>query len=83
MLSIGLLGIKKQRKLVPTEWSITAIDDILGRAIHKEILNHSWINKFLVFGHKALANNIQILLFPSSWMFEAQETWFTSPNPTP
>ena len=83
MLSIGLLGIKKQRKLVPTEWSITAIDDILGRAIHKEILNHSWINKFLVFGHKALANNIQVLLFPSSWMFEAQEAWFASSNPTP
>ena len=83
MFSIGLLGAKKQRRLVPTEWSITAIDDILGKAIHKEILNYPWINKFMIFGHKALANNIQILLFPSSWMFEAQEAWLTSPNPTP
>jgi len=83
MLSIGLLGAKKQRRLVPTEWSITAIDDILGKAVHKEILNYPWINKFMIFGHKALANNVQILLFPSSWMFEAQEAWLVSPNPVP
>ena len=83
MFSIGLLGAKRQRRLVPTEWSITAIDDILGRALHKEILNYPWINEFMIFGHKALANNIQILLFPSSWMFEAQEAWLTSTNPAP
>jgi hypothetical protein len=83
MLSIGLLGVGKERRLVPTEWSITAIDDILGRKLHREILSYSWINQFMVFGHKALANNIQILLFPSSWMFEAQEAWLSSANPTP
>jgi len=83
MFSIGLLGAKRQRRLVPTEWSITAIDDILGRAIHREILNYPWINEFMIFGHKALANNVQILLFPSSWTFEAQESWLVSPNPVP
>ena len=83
MLSIGLLGVRKQRRLVPTEWSITAIDDILGKELHRKVLSYPWVNQFMVFGHKALANNIQILLFPSSWMFEAQEAWFTSPNPTP
>jgi hypothetical protein len=83
LFAIGLLGAKRQRRLVPTEWSITAIDDILGRALHKEILNYPWINEFMVFGHKALANNVQILLFPSSWMFEAQEVWLISPNSTP
>ena len=83
MFSIGLLGAKRQRRLVPTEWSITAVDDILGRAMHKEILNYPWISEFMIFGRKALANNIQILLFPSSWMFEAQEAWLISPDPTP
>jgi hypothetical protein len=83
MFSIGLLGVKEHRTLVPTEWSITAIDDILGKAIHREILDYPWINKFMIFGHQALANNVQILLFPSSWMFEAQEAWHTSPNPIP
>ena len=83
MLSIGLLGVKKQRRLVPTEWSITAMDDILGRALHKEILRYPWINDFMLFGYKALANNVQILFFPSSWLFEAQEAWLVSSNPTP
>jgi hypothetical protein len=83
MFSIGLLGKKKIKRLVPTEWSITAIDDILGKQIYKEILRYSWINNFLVFGHKALGNNVQILLFPSSWMFEAQEAWIINSHAVP
>jgi hypothetical protein len=83
VFSLGLLGEKRHRRLVPTEWSITAIDDILGRALHQKIIHYPWINDFLVFGQQALANNVQILLFPASWIFEAQEVWLTSPNPTP
>jgi len=83
MLSIGLLGTKRRRRLVPTEWSITAIDDVLARRIHREILDYPWIGKFMVFGYQALANNIQILLFPSSWMFEAQEAWLGSADTVP
>jgi hypothetical protein len=83
VFSLGLLGEKRHRKLVPTEWSITAIDDILGRALHQQIIQYPWINDYLIFGQHALANNVQILLFPSSWTFEAQEVWLTSPNPTP
>jgi len=83
MFSIGLLGTKRRRRLVPTEWSITAVDDALGRRIHKEILDYPWINQFMVFGHEALGNNVQILLFPSSWMFEAQEAWLISASSVP
>jgi len=83
MLSIGLLGTRRLKRLVPTEWSITAVDDILGKKIHKEILRYPWINEFMVFGHKALSNNVQVLLFPSSWMFEAQEAWLTSADSVP
>ena len=83
ILSIGLLGQKRRRRLVPTEWSITAVDDILGKAIYKEVLNYPWINEFMIFGHRAFGNNVQILLFPSSWFFEAQEAWLTSRNPIP
>jgi hypothetical protein len=82
VFSMGLLGDKKKRRLVPTEWGITAIDDILGRTIYKEVLNYQWINDFMIFGYEALANNVQILLFPSSWMFEAQEAWLSRLDPT-
>src|SRR3989344_6328392 len=30
MLSVGTFGLKKNRKLVPTRWSITATDDTIG-----------------------------------------------------
>jgi hypothetical protein len=83
MLSIGLLGTKRLKRLVPTEWSITAVDDILGKKIHREILGYPWINEFMVLGHKALGNNVQILFFPSSWMFEAQEAWLFSADTVP
>ncbi|MFW6110681.1 MAG: hypothetical protein ACOC6H_01440 [Thermoproteota archaeon] len=83
MFSVGLMGVEEQRKLVPTEWSITAVDDILGRSLCKRIEGYPWINEFRVVGHTALANNVQVLLFPSSWMFEAQEAWLISSNPTP
>jgi hypothetical protein len=80
MFSIGLMGLKRSRKIVPTEWSITAVDDILGKQIHKEITSYPWVKEFMVFGHQALGNNVQILMFPSSWVFEAQEVWLTSPH---
>ncbi|MFW6117525.1 MAG: hypothetical protein ACOC6G_02970 [Thermoproteota archaeon] len=83
MFSVGLLGVEEQRRLVPTEWSITAVDDILGKMICKQIKRYPRINQFRVLGYKALANNVQILLLPSSWMFEAQEAWLISQNPTP
>ncbi|MBS7614832.1 hypothetical protein KEJ18_03775 [Candidatus Bathyarchaeota archaeon] len=83
MLSIGLLGTIRYKRLVPTEWSITAIDDILGKKILNEILGYPWINEFMIFGHMAFSNNVQILLLPSSWMFEAQEAWLTSADSIP
>ena len=33
MLSIGILGVKNNRKLVPTRWSITAVDDIIAKRL--------------------------------------------------
>jgi hypothetical protein len=82
LLSAGLFGLKKNRRLVPTTWSITAVDDILGKRYWKQILNNNWIDNIQIFFHKALGNLVVILLYPSAWMFEAFEYWFmgTSDN---
>ena len=37
ILSVGNLGVKKDRRLVPTRWSITAVDDILGKNLITQI----------------------------------------------
>jgi hypothetical protein len=36
-LSIGVLGLKKDKKLVPTRWAITATDDILAKKLLEKV----------------------------------------------
>src|SRR5439155_1001536 len=48
VFSVGLLGMKDRRKLVPTEWSITAVDDILAKGLVQEVRTFPWISDFEV-----------------------------------
>jgi hypothetical protein len=81
LLSVGILGQQKKRRLVPTKWSITAIDDIVGRRLHKQVLRQPSINDFLVSVDHALGNTVAILFYPSGWQFEAMECWLGGLNP--
>jgi hypothetical protein len=81
IFSTGLLGLGRNRRLVPTEWSITAVDDILAKGLRSRIADYSQVGEFWVFGAQALGNNVQILLLPTSWMYEALEGWLTGPRP--
>ncbi len=81
LFSVGLFGLKRTRRLVPTEWSITAVDDIIGRRLHRQILNHDWISNITVFADHALGNTIVVLMVPSAWQFEALECWLSGPDP--
>src|SRR2546425_3155980 len=83
VFSVGLLGMGKNRRLVPTEWSITAVDDILGGRLLEKVRTYPWINEFRVFAHTALANTVAILLAPSAWMYEGLEAWGIEGNPLP
>ena len=74
LLSVGSIGLKPNRKLVPTRWSITATDDILGRNIINEIKNYKEINYKSYFGGY-LGNFYLILLFPEIWSYELFETY--------
>ena len=81
LFSVGLLGQGKSRKLVPTKWSITAVDDIIGKSLHKQVLRFPWISDFMVYVSKALGNTVIILFLPSVWQFEGLESWLSGPNP--
>lgn len=80
LFSSGLLGLEKNRRFVPTEWSITAVDDILGRNLFRKVRRNPQINSYLFFGASALGNNIQILMMPNVWMFEVLEVWLLTPS---
>ncbi|MHA1379258.1 MAG: Nre family DNA repair protein [Candidatus Helarchaeota archaeon] len=75
ILSAGLLGIKKNRKLVPTRWAITATDDTISKRIIGKIKDFPQISEYLLFESKYLDNYFQILLMPREWSFENQEVW--------
>ena len=73
LLSAGLLGLKKNRKLVPTRWAITAVDDILSNKKIDEIKYFPEIQDYRVFTHNYLGNYYEILLIPRFWSFEVIE----------
>ncbi len=81
IFSTGLFGIGRNRRLVPTEWSITAVDDILAKGLRRRIDDYERIGGFRLFGASALGNNVQVLFLPTSWMYEALEGWMTGPGP--
>lgn len=72
--SIGMFG--KNRKLVPTRWSITATDDIVSKSLVENILEYDVLDASLVFSYNHLGNFFSVVMFPSRWMFEMQEAWY-------
>ena len=75
LLSVGTLGLKKDRKLVPTRWSITATDDIIGKRLISEIKDFSEINSYYSFFGNYLGNYYLILMFPEVWNYELFEAY--------
>ncbi|HYX71982.1 MAG TPA: hypothetical protein VE732_04370 [Nitrososphaera sp.] len=79
VLSMGMLGVKNKRKLVPTRWSISATDDIISGMLVKEIERNPSIDLFEVATYSHLANYYSVILIPDEmWNFEMMESWFTS-----
>jgi hypothetical protein len=79
VLSVGMLGLKKNRKLVPTRWSISATDDMISSSITRENEANTAIDLFEVTQYVHLANYYSVILVPDDiWSFEMIESWFTS-----
>jgi DNA repair protein NreA len=77
VLSMGMLGFQKNRRLVPTRWSISAIDDIISNSLIKEIETFPAIDCFKVHKHIHLGNYYSVILIPDDiWSFEMQEAWY-------
>ena len=74
ILSVGVLGLKYSRKLVPTRWSITATDDMLAKHVLEEIKDYSQSNYLAYFG-SYLGNYYLIMLFPEIWSYELFEMY--------
>jgi len=77
LLAAGLLGIKTTRRMVPTRWAITAVDDTLGKQLLEKIRIYPEINQFQLFHYDYNGNHFEILFLPGNWTFEVIGEQFT------
>ncbi len=73
LLSMGLLGLKKDRIFVPTRWSITSIDDVLGKEIFLKIKNNKTIDRIKMHKYDFYENTFYVIFLPLAWGFEMIE----------
>lgn len=74
--SLGMFGESRKRKLVPTRWSITAVDSNLSLRLMARVKQNPLINEYRVYKYTYLDNIYVGILTPESWRFEWIEAWF-------
>ncbi len=74
-LSLGLLGRLRSRKLVPTRWAITAVDDTVSRLLRRRIKDYKPLDSVEVYEWEHLGNRYVIVLYPGGGWFEWIEVW--------
>jgi hypothetical protein len=81
--SVGAFGMEENRRMVPTRWSITAVDDILSKDLMKKVKEFPEISEYRIYESRYLDNIFEVLMIPSRWSYEAIEAWFpgTTWNP--
>jgi len=81
LLSVGNLGLEKNRKLVPTRWSITATDTTLGNNLLQKVKDAPELDTYQAYFDGYLGNYFLILFMPDSWQYELFETMMPSNPP--
>jgi len=83
--SVGTLGRRGRRRLVPTRWSITAVDDLLSKRNLEDVRQLPELGEIRVHRLTALDNRWLILFLPGVWRYESIESWYPSTfwNPSP
>ncbi len=75
-LSVGMFGIGSRRRLVPTRWSITAVDSIISERLLDEIKQLPTIDDFRIHTFGYIDNRYVVMLMPLRWCYESIEAWF-------
>ncbi len=74
--SVGAFGRQNRRKLVPTRWSITAVDDLLSKRLLDTVRDLPELDEILLYSLSALDNRWQIAFLPGHYRYESIETWY-------
>lgn len=73
ILSAGALGTATQRRLVPTRWSITAVDDTIGTYLRTHVQGADPLEHAELRRSEYLGNHFWVVLLPGQWEFELVE----------
>jgi hypothetical protein len=73
--SVGTMGRERGRHLVPTRWSITACDTIIGDRLLGEVKKYPVLDTWQVYEYSSLNNNYAVILMPTGWQYEWSEAF--------
>ncbi len=73
--STGVMGRGQARHLVPTRWSITACDTLIGDRLLSDVKKCPVIDTFRVHEFSSLNNNYAVILMPTGWQYEWSEAF--------
>jgi DNA repair protein NreA len=68
--STGSFGLERNRRLVPTRWSITACDTSLANSLLGEVRHYEVIDCYRVHEFASLNNRYAVILMPTAWQYE-------------
>jgi len=73
--SVGTFGMDRNRHLVPTRWSITACDTLIGDRLLNNVKKNPVIDTWRVYQFSSLHNNYAVILMPTGWQYEWSEAF--------
>ena len=75
LLSLGFLGRRFRRRLVPTRWSITAVDDMISRILRRKLRGEPEVQDVRVYYNEYIGNRFLVIVKPGPGWFEWIEVW--------
>src|SRR5256712_5225339 len=74
--SVGAFGLEKNRKFVPTRWSITAVDDTIGKELRERVKAFPLLNEIRVHEAIGFDDRFLVVMIPRPWRYELIEAWY-------
>jgi hypothetical protein len=74
--SVGAFGLERNRKFVPTRFSITAVDSLISENLMEKVKSYPVLNEFYVYEDVHLGNRWIVLMIPREWCYEMIEAWY-------
>ena len=71
--SVAVFGLGKRRRLVPTRWSITAVDNTLAEKILEKVKENPEVNEYSVYEAEHIGNKFIVVVMPGKWSYEFVE----------